>query len=228
MTAILHQRPIRSFVRREGRITNAQQRALDTLWPHYGVADQDALLDLSALFGRNAPRILEIGFGNGESLAATAAARPETDYLGIEVHRPGVGHLLKLLGEQQLTNVRIICADACDMLASRLPDTSLDRIQIFFPDPWPKKRHHKRRLIQAPFVALVTDKLKPGGILHLATDWEDYAEHMLSVLQGEKRLANTQASGAFAPRPADRPPTKFERRGQRLGHRVYDLIYRRR
>ena len=228
MNALPHHRPIRSFVRREGRITTAQQKALDTLWPYYGVADEGALPDLNTLFGRTAPRVLEIGFGNGESLAATAAAYPETDYLGIEVHRPGVGHLLKLLGEQELTNVRIICADACAVLASRLPDASLDRIQIFFPDPWPKKRHHKRRLIQPPFVALLADKLKPGGILHLATDWENYAEHMLSVLQGEARLVNTQASGSFAARPADRPPTKFERRGQRLGHRVYDLIYRRR
>ena len=228
MTAIPQHRPIRSFVRRAGRITAAQQRALNTLWPRYGVADQDALLDLNTLFGREAPRVLEIGFGNGESLTATAAAHPETDYLGIEVHRPGVGHLLKLLDEQGLANVRILCADACETLANRLSDTSLDRIQIFFPDPWPKKRHHKRRLIQPPFVALLAARLKPGGILHLATDWEHYAEHMLSVLQDENRLINTQTSAAFAPRPEDRPPTKFERRGQRLGHRVYDLIYRRR
>ena len=227
MTALSQHRPIRSFVRREGRITAAQQKALDTLWPRYGVADQGTFLDLSALFGRDAPRVLEIGFGNGESLAATAAANPETDYVAIEVHRPGVGHLLKLLGERELTNVRIFCADACEILTTRLPDASLDRIQIFFPDPWPKKRHHKRRLIQAPFVALMADKLKPDGILHIATDWENYAEHMLSVLQDEDRLVNTQASGAFVPRPADRPLTKFERRGQRLGHRVYDLIYRR-
>ena len=228
MTALPQYRPIRSFVRREGRITTAQQKALDTLWSRYGVTDQNTLLDdLNALFGRTAARVLEIGFGNGESLATTAAAHPEVDYLGIEVHRPGVGHLLKLLEEQGLANVRILCADAYGILTSRLSNTSLDRIQIFFPDPWPKKRHHKRRLIQAPFVALLADKIKPGGILHLATDWENYAEHMVCVLQGEERLVNSQESGAFAPRSTDRPPTKFERRGERLGHRVYDLIYRR-
>ena len=228
MTAPPQHRPIRSFVRREGRITTAQQKALDTLWSCYGVADQNTLLDLNTLFGRTVPRILEIGFGNGESLATTAAAHPEIDFLGIEIHRPGIGHLLKLLEAQGLGNVRILCADAREILTSRLPDTSLERIHIFFPDPWPKKRHHKRRLIQVPFVALLADKLKPGGILHLATDWEHYAEHMLSVLQAEERFVSTHTSGAFAPRPDDRPSTKFERRGQRLGHRVYDLIYRRR
>ena len=227
MTALQINRPIRSFVRREGRMTQAQARAIDTLWQQYGVDLIDTPLDLDALFGHRAPRILEIGFGNGESLAVLAQRNPDVDFLGIEVHRPGVGHLLMLAHERDIRNLRVICADAVEVLSKQLPQNSLDTIQIFFPDPWPKKRHHKRRLIQAPLVKLLIPILKPGGRLHLATDWQNYAEHMLAVLEAESDLVNTQDDG-FAPRPDERPVTKFERRGQKLGHWVWDLIFTRR
>lgn len=220
-------RAIRSFVRREGRFTPAQQRAFELLWPRYGIDAGTEPLDLDAAFGRTALRVLEIGFGNGESLAAMAQAYPERDYLGIEVHRPGVGRLLNLVEDAGLPNVRVLCADAVDVLTQQIPDASLDRVQIFFPDPWHKKRHHKRRLIQPAFVQLLATKLKPDGILHLATDWEDYAQHMLAVLEDSPAFSNTAPQDDFAPRPEDRPLTKFEQRGEKLGHGVWDLLYRR-
>jgi len=225
VTEELRNRPIRSFVLRQGRVSNAQQRALDELKPRYGIPYQDALLDLAQAFGRNAPKILEIGFGMGETTAHIAAAHPENDYLGIEVHSPGVGSLLKQIEEGALTNVRIMQHDAVEVLKRMIPDASLDGVHIFFPDPWPKKRHHKRRLIQSPLVALLCDKLKHGGYIHAATDWQEYAEHILAVFSAEPRLANT-AEG-YAPRPEYRPLTKFEQRGLRLGHGVWDIVFKR-
>jgi tRNA (guanine-N7-)-methyltransferase len=221
----LSERRIRSFVQRQGRLTQGQQRALDNLWECYGVDPPAGLLDLDKIFGRRAPRILEIGFGNGESLAAMAEARPELDYLGIEVHRPGVGHLLMLAQQRDLRNLRIMVMDAVAVVERHLPDACLDRVQIFFPDPWPKQRHHKRRLIQPAFIEQVARKLKPGACLHLATDWDDYAQHILTVLTAVAALVNTAANGGFAARPAYRPATKFERRGESLGHPVRDLIF---
>ncbi|MEJ5211613.1 MAG: tRNA (guanosine(46)-N7)-methyltransferase TrmB [Burkholderiales bacterium] len=219
-------RPIRSFVLRAGRVSPAQRRALETLLPVYGLPYRPEPLDLDAVFGRSAPRILEIGFGMGETTAAIAAAHPEQDFLGVEVHPPGIGSLLKQIHEKGLGNLRIIPHDAVEVLARMIPPESLDGVHIFFPDPWPKKRHHKRRLIQPPFVALVTDRLKAGGYLHVATDWQPYAEQILAVLSAEPRLENT--ADGFAPRPAWRPVTKFESRGLRLGHGVWDILFRKR
>lgn len=221
-----HLRGVRSFVLRAGRTTTAQQQALDALGPRFCITYRNAPLDLDAAFGRAAPKILEIGFGMGETTAKIAAAHPQHDYLGIEVHPPGVGALLRLIEQGALTNVRIIQHDAVEVLEHMVPAQSLDSVHVFFPDPWPKKRHHKRRLIQPPFVALIASKLKPGGIIHLATDWKEYAEQMLEVLSGEPDLTNT-AQG-FAERPASRPATKFEQRGLRLGHGVWDVIFTRR
>lgn len=220
-----HHRPIRSFVRREGRLTVGQQRALELLWPRFGLEFTPEPLDLEALFGRRAPVTLEIGFGNGESLARMAADDPERDFIGVEVHRPGVGHLLQQVEDRGLTNVRVACHDAVEMLNRQVPPGGLDRIQIYFPDPWPKKRHHKRRLVQPDFVDLLATRLREGGILHLATDWEDYARHMLEVMQQAGAFTNQAADGGFSPRPSYRPLTKFEQRGQRLGHDVWDLVY---
>ncbi len=216
---------IRSFVRREGRTTRAQQRALVEWWGEFGVEVGDSLLEPERLFGRQAPLILEIGFGDGESLATMAMANPELNYLGIEVHRPGVGHLLLRLAMLGLTNVRIMRADAVEVLERQLPDQCLDHVQIFFPDPWPKTRHHKRRLIQPSFVALLTRKLKPGGQLHVATDCEQYARAILDLLDHSSELTNGAIGQRFALDPAHRPPTKFERRGRRLGHGVWDLLF---
>ncbi len=198
-------------------MTEAQKRALAELYPRYGLAPGDELIDFAAAFGRNAPVALEIGFGNGDALARQAAAHPETDYLGIEVHRPGVGRLLARIVAEGLANVRVICADAKEILTRNIPDGSLTAVYLLFPDPWPKKRHHKRRLVQPDFVQLARRKLKLGGVLHLATDWPAYAEHMETVL-------NT--AGGFAPaEAAARPDTKYEARGRRLGHPVRDLAY---
>lgn len=221
-------RRIHSFVRREGRMTGAQQRALMEYWESFGVKAGAVLLEPENLFGRRAPLVLEIGFGDGESLAAMAAVRPEWDYLGIEVHRPGIGHLLLQAKKLQLTNLRILCADAVEVLERQLPDECLDRMQIFFPDPWPKTRHHKRRLIQAQRVALLVRKIKPHGQLHIATDCEDYACAVLDLFNTTPELVNAAAGGGFAPRPAWRPLTKFEQRGQRLGHVIRDLLFIRR
>ena len=219
-------RRIRSFVRREGRITRGQQRALEELWPKYGI-NPDSSVDLDRLFGRAAPRTLEIGFGNGEALARMAAHEPQQDFIGIEVHRPGVGHLLRLLEERGIGNVRIYNADAVRVLEQCLPDNSLDRVLLFFPDPWHKKRHHKRRIVQPGFVDVLARKLKPGGILHMATDWEDYAEHMLAVMQASDAFRNCAGTGNYSPRPDYRPATRFEQRGLRLGHAVRDLVFER-
>ncbi len=218
-------RRIRSFVRREGRLTPGQQRAMDTLFPRFGIGAGQGLLDLDAIFGRRAPRILEIGFGNGESLAEIAKNHPENDYLGIEVHRPGVGHLLQIIEEQGLTNLRVMSEDAVEILEQQIPDASLDALYLFFPDPWHKKRHHKRRQVRPEWAQLVRRKLKLGGRLHMATDWENYAEHMRDVLNDAEGYNNTSESGDYVPKPDYRPETKFERRGLRLGHGVWDLVY---
>ncbi len=220
-------RAVRSFVTRSGRITSAQERALRELWPKYGADLAAAPLDLDELFGRRARRVAEIGFGNGDHLLALAAARPAEDFLGIEVHRPGVGRLLLQLEEHALGNVRVICHDAVEVLERYLDGPCLDEILILFPDPWPKKRHHKRRLIQPAFVALLAERLKSGGALRLATDWEPYAAEMLATLSAEPRLRNAAPEGGFVPRPGERSPTRFERRGERLGHRVWDLEFSR-
>ena len=220
-------RQIRSFVRREGRLTRGQQRALEELWPVYGIDNGNTLIKLNKEFNRDALKVLEIGFGNGHSLVQMAVDFPENDYLGIEVHRPGVGSLLLLLREKKLNNVRVMCDDAVDILKHRIEDHSLDRIQIFFPDPWHKKRHHKRRIIQMDFIALIARKLKPGGILHMATDWENYAHHMTEVMKQMLEFENTCKNGDYVERPVYRPLTKFEQRGQRLGHQVWDLVYSR-
>jgi tRNA (guanine-N7-)-methyltransferase len=216
---------IRSYVLRQGRVSNAQQRAHDSLLPRYGLAYSAAPIDLENVFGRDAPKILEIGFGMGETTAAIAAAHPQNDYLGIEVHTPGVGSLLKQIAAQALSNVRIIQHDAVEVLQHMIAPASLDGIHIFFPDPWPKKRHHKRRLIQAPVIGLLAEKLQPGGYLHAATDWHEYAEQILAVFSATPTLENTAAG--FAPRPAYRPQTKFEARGLKLGHGVWDIVFRR-
>lgn len=226
MNAEAPQRRIRSFVRRESRMTPGQQRALETLANRYLVNELGAI-DLDTVFGRTAPRHLEIGFGMGESLAATAAAHPEHDYLGIEVHRPGIARLLMRAAEQDLTNLRVASGDAVEILTHRLGEGVFDAIHVFFPDPWPKKRHHKRRLINPGFAALLVRKLKPGGRLHLATDWEDYAEQMLTVLNATPGLRNLAADGRYVARPEFRPVTKFERRGEALGHAVRDLAFER-
>jgi len=225
-TANPHIRTIHSFVRREGRITRAQEQALTRLWPRYGL-EADACLDFDACFRRHAPRTLEIGFGNGDTLAGMAEQELAMDFIGIEVHRPGIGHLLLELERRELDNVRVICADAVQVLKNCLPDASLDRVLLFFPDPWPKKRHHKRRIVQPDFVDLLARKLQAGGILHMATDWEDYAEHMLQVMAGTASFQNCAGPGNTSPRPAYRPVTKFEQRGLRLGHRVSDLLFER-
>lgn len=220
-------RTIRSFIRRQGRLTTAQQRALETLLPRFGVAGGGTTLDLDALFGRRAPRILEIGFGNGDSLAAIAHAHPENDYLGVEVHTPGVGHLLLKIEEFGLNNVRVIRDDAVEVLKARIPEASLDAVYLFFADPWPKKRHHKRRIVQPEFVQLLRSRLRIGGRFHMATDWEDYARHMREVMDAAEGFRNTSPDGGYVERPDYRPLTKFEQRGRRLGHGVWDLIFER-
>ena len=223
MTSELH-RPIRSFVLRQGRMSNAQTRALETLLPRWGIPYQESLLDLDTAFGCSAPKILEIGFGMGDSTASIATAHPQNDYLGIEVHGPGVGSLLNQIEALGLTNLRVIQHDAVEVLKHMIAPASLDGVHIFFPDPWHKKKHHKRRLIQPELVALLCEKLKPGGYLHAATDWQEYAEHILAVLAAEPKLANTAAD--YAPKPDYRPLTKFEQRGIKLGHGVWDIVFR--
>jgi tRNA (guanine-N7-)-methyltransferase len=206
-------------------MSNAQRRAYDALLVRYALPYSPVFIDLAASFGRVAPTLLEIGFGMGETTAAIAQANPGTNTLGVEVHSPGVGALLKLIDERRLTNVRIVQHDAVEVVQHMLTPESLDAVHVFFPDPWPKKRHHKRRLLQPVFVALLASRLKPGGVLHVATDWQDYAEQVLGVLSAEPLLENT--APGYAPRPAHRPPTKFEQRGVRLGHGVWDLMFRR-
>jgi tRNA (guanine-N7-)-methyltransferase len=220
-------RPIRSFVMRAGRMTSGQSRALDELWPRFGIEYSPGALDLDKIYGRRAARTLEIGFGNGEHLAALAGAHPERDYLGIEVHRPGVGHLLMLAASAGLTNVRVSAHDAVEVLREQIAPGSLDEVLVLFPDPWHKKRHHKRRLIQPPFIELLASRLTTGGILRMATDWEPYARQMLEVLSAHRALVNLSPSGDWMPRPDERTPTRFEKRGARLGHGVWDLAFRR-
>ena len=222
----LHLRAIRSFVLRQGRMSPAQTRAFESLGPRYIVSFRgDNPLDYGNLFGRDAPTIVEIGFGMGESTAAIAAMFPEKNFIGIEVHTPGVGALLKLIGEQGLTNLHIIQHDAVEVLKQMIRDQSLAGLHIFFPDPWPKKRHHKRRLIQPELVTLLAQKLAADGYIHLATDWEEYAQQMLALLQAEPRLKNSATD--FAPRPAYRGTSGFERKGLAKGHDVWDLVFRR-
>lgn len=215
---------LRSFVRRSGRMTASQQRALDTLWSKYGLAPENKF-DLNTIFGRSAEKHLEIGFGMGDALIEMAKAHPEYDYVGVDVHLPGIGHLLINIEKWQLTNVRVLNADAVTILQSHLPAHCLDTVYIFFPDPWPKKRHHKRRLIQPSFVTLLTYCLKTSGYVQLATDWEEYAHHMLRTLDECAEFKNLAGKGHFIARPDTRPLTKFEKRGQKLGHGVWDLIY---
>jgi tRNA (guanine-N7-)-methyltransferase len=220
-------RPIRSFVMRAGRMTSGQARALEDLWPRYGVEFSPTPLALDALFGRQAPRTLEIGFGNGEHLAALAAAHPERDYFGVEVHRPGVGHLFMLAATNNLTNLRASAHDAVEVLRDQIAQRALDEVLVLFPDPWHKKRHHKRRLIQPPFVELIATRLATGGVLRLATDWEAYALQMLDVVSASPQFTNLSPTGDWMPRPEERAPTRFEKRGARLGHGVWDLAFRR-
>ena len=219
-------RAIRSFVLRQGRLSDAQRRAVDELLPRFGIPFQRVPLDVDQLFGRTAPKILEIGFGMGETTATIAQSHPECDYIGIEVHTPGVGALLRQIATLGLTNIRIVQHDAVEVLDCMIAPESLDGVHIFFPDPWPKKRHHKRRLVQPGFLAALAARMKPGAYLHVATDWEDYALQMLEVLSAERVLANTVEE--FAERPAARPETKFESRGLRLGHKVWELVFRKR
>jgi len=217
-------RRIRSFVKREGRMTSAQNHALTELLPQYGVSDPLQAVDLEQLFQRNAPCYLEVGFGMGDSLLEIAETHPQNNYLGIEVHRPGVGRLLIALDNKQLTNLRLINHDAVEVLQHAVPENSLDGVYLFFPDPWHKKKHHKRRIVQPGFVQQVRHCLKPGGLFHLATDWQHYAEHMMDVLSTAEGFNNTAGNKNYADR-GSRPETKYERRGQRLGHEVWDLVF---
>lgn len=218
-------RRIRSFVRRQGRLTKGQQHAVDHYWPEMGADYQAEPLNLSQLFGREAPVTLEIGFGMGASLVTMAAAHPEQNFLGIEVHLPGVGACLSSAKEAGIGNLRVMCHDAVDVLENMIPDNSLALVQLFFPDPWHKARHNKRRLVQPPFVGLVQRKLQAGGVFHMATDWQPYAEHMLAVMNDMPGFTNLSPQNDYVERPASRPLTKFEQRGQRLGHGVWDLMY---
>jgi tRNA (guanine-N7-)-methyltransferase len=212
-------------VLREGRMTEGQRRAFDRLWPRFGVAHRPGSpLDLPSLFGNRRPVYLEIGFGNGDALAAASTAHPDRNYLGVEVHRPGIGHLLLELERRDLRNVRLLRGDAAEVLED-MPPRCLEGVWLFFPDPWPKQRHHKRRLVQPALVARLARVLRPGGTLHMATDWEDYGAHMLRCLSANPGLANTTPGSGFAARPEDRPLTRFEERGRRLGHGVWDLVF---
>lgn len=220
----IKKRPIRSFVLRQGRLTTAQERALTAEMPRFGIPFQEAPLKLEDVFGRaDSRKILEIGFGMGETTAHIAENHPDWDILGIEVHTPGVGSLLKQVSERGLTNIRVIQYDAVEVLKHMMSDASLNGVHIFFPDPWHKKRHHKRRLIQQDFARLLSHKLKPGGYLHVATDWQEYAEWILEILRAEPLLENAVAD--YAPKPEYRPLTKFEQRGLRLGHGVWDILF---
>lgn len=216
---------IKSFVLRQGRLSAGQQRAIDSQWPKFGLTVDDKLLDFTEVFGRDAPTIVEIGFGMGKSLAEMAEANPQQNYIGIEVHRPGVGALLKLVEEKGLTNIRVYNHDAIEVLEKCIPKDSLAGVYLFFPDPWHKKRHHKRRIVQPAFAQTIQGHLKPGGQFHMATDWEDYAIHMMEVMNEQSGYQNISGEGQYTPRPDYRPLTKFEARGHRLGHGVWDLIF---
>ncbi|BBP46985.1 tRNA (guanine-N(7)-)-methyltransferase [Thiosulfatimonas sediminis] len=218
---------IRSFALRQGRLTASQERALEDFWPRFGLEVKMGLLDFSHVFARQAPTIVEIGFGMGKSLAEMAEANPQNNYIGIEVHKPGVGALLRLIDDKQLQNVRVFNHDAIEVLEQCIPLNSLDGVYLFFPDPWHKKRHHKRRILQAPFATNIAKHLKIGGQFHMATDWENYAEHMMEVMSSLTNYRNISGIGQFTARPDYRPLTKFEARGHRLGHGVWDLIFER-
>lgn len=218
-------RPIRSFVLRQGRLTTAQQKAFDKYWQDYGVDFSEALLNLQALFGRTAPVTLEIGFGDGDSLLEQACNHPESDFLGIEVHRPGVGHLLHRIHQENISNLRVIRHDAVEVLHQQITDNSLDCIQLFFPDPWHKKKHQKRRILQNSFINTVYKKLVAGGKFHMATDWQHYADHMLKEMDCAEGFSNDASEGNFSADKRTRPQTKFERRGIKLGHAVWDLVF---
>lgn len=220
-------RHIRSFVRREGRMTPSQLRALEQLWPQFGI-DPENTIDPQQRFGRSAPLHLEIGFGMGHALFELATQHPDQDFIGIEVHRPGVGRLLDEIDKSGINNIRLLKHDAIEVLRQQIPENSLDSVMLFFPDPWHKKRHHKRRIVQPDFVEMIHQRLKPGGLFHLATDWEEYAEWMMEVVSQHPGLTNRAGAGAFSPRPDSRPVTKFEKRGIRLGHGVWDLLFEKR
>lgn len=222
-----YMRKVRSFVLRAGRMTEGQQKAMDEVWPRMGLTLEHGLLDLNNVFGREAPVVLEIGFGMGDSLIEMAKNQPEKNYIGIEVHRPGVGRLLSNADKEGLDNIRVFCEDAIEVLAQSIPDGSLDCIQLFFPDPWHKKRHHKRRIVQPELAESLRKKLKVGGVFHMATDWENYAEHMMEVMSAAPGYKNVAGEGAFSPQPQWRPVTKFQRRGEKLGHGVWDLMFER-
>lgn len=220
-------RRIRSFVVRAGRMTEGQQRALDDNWPQYGLELKDGMIDPAQVFGREAPLVLEIGFGMGDSLIEMARHAPEKNFIGIEVHPPGVGRLLSRAAEAGLTNIRVYCDDAVEVLAQCIPDASLETLQLFFPDPWHKKRHHKRRIVQPEFAQKIRHKLAIGGCFHMATDWENYAEHMMDVMSVAEGYRNRAGAGEYSPQPEWRPVTKFQQRGERLGHGVWDLMFER-
>ncbi|OOE36685.1 MULTISPECIES: tRNA (guanosine(46)-N7)-methyltransferase TrmB [Salinivibrio] len=220
-------RKVRSFVRREGRLTKGQEQALNESWPTMGIDFEASELDWQQVFGNDNPVVLEIGFGMGASLVEMAKNAPEKNFVGIEVHTPGVGACLMAAREAGVTNLRVMCHDAVEVFEQMLPKDSLDTVQLFFPDPWHKKRHHKRRIVQLPFAEMVRDKLKVGGVFHMATDWENYAEHMIDVMEAAPHYQNVAQEGLYVPRPDDRPLTKFEQRGQRLGHGVWDIKYTR-
>lgn len=221
------QKAIRSYVIRGGRITEAQKKAFDSAWPDYGLSLFDGMLDSQQLFGRKAPLVLEVGFGMGDSLLTMAEAQPECDFIGIEVHPPGVGRLINNAAKAGLSNLRVFMADAVDVLEDCIPDHSLSRFQLYFPDPWHKKKHNKRRIVQPQFVQLLRRKLSEGGVCHFATDWEPYAEHMMEVMSLAEGFENQAGEYRFSPRPDYRPLTKFENRGQKLGHGVWDLLFER-
>ena len=218
-------RSVRSFVRRQGRLTPGQQRALAQYWSRYGLKLSARAVDLDTVFNRRAPCVVEIGFGMGDALLELASRYPGNNYLGIEVYQPGVGSLLRRLAASHLEHVRVISEDATVVMQQMIADQSLDAVYLFFPDPWPKKRHHKRRLVQHDFVTLLLRKLRPGGVFHMATDWQDYARHMLQVVAQHRNFVNLAGEGRFSPRPLYRPLTRFEQRGRRLGHEVYDLVW---
>ena len=217
---------IRSYVVRAGRITEAQRKAYEVSWPTYGLKLANGVIDTDAVFGRSGPKVLEIGFGMGDSLVEMAVAEPETDFIGIEVHPPGVGTIMNNARLQELSNLRIYLADANDVLDECFTEQSIDRLQLYFPDPWHKKKHNKRRIVQSDFVHKVRQKLRTDGILHMATDWQHYAEQMLETLSEAEGFENCAGAGAYSERPEYRPLTKFEKRGQRLGHGVWDLLFR--
>ena len=220
-------RTIRSYVRRSGRLTSSQGRALQDLWPDYGVDYRAAPLDLDEIFGREAPRVLEIGFGNGDSLVQQAKQHPDLDFLGIEVHEPGIGRCLLAAREAGIDNLRVIAHDAVEVLEHQIDANALDRVNLYFPDPWPKKRHHKRRILQPRFVELLAEKISPDGSLHIATDWQDYAEHIDELLGASDAFRLSERREHAGDRPLDRPTTKFERRGLELDHRIWDWRFER-